>query len=154
MAIGLLMLLLLFLVLAGFVTGLALWLSAKPDASAGGTSGGAAGGMSCGSCGYLVKGLGGWACPECGADLREAGIRPQGAPGRRRAGITLTAVCGSLLVLGCLLTATLLMWTAAPTSVGPTIQQAQPSRPPSSPAPAQPSTNTGESEVDPDDQQP
>jgi hypothetical protein len=29
---------------------------------------------SCGSCGYAVAGLEGMRCPECGADLREAGI--------------------------------------------------------------------------------
>jgi len=29
---------------------------------------------SCGSCGYPTRGLGSLDCPECGADLREAGI--------------------------------------------------------------------------------
>lgn len=145
MALAIFSLLLILLVLAGLVVGIVLWLGGKPAAS---------GGMSCGHCGYLVKGLGGWACPECGADLREAGIRPQGSPGRRRAGIAVTAVFGSLLVVGCLLTAMVLMWSGASTSVSPTIQQPQPSRPQPLPAPAQPSTNAGESEVDPDEDQP
>src|SRR4051812_24607510 len=39
---------------------------------------------SCGRCGYLVKGLTTFTCPECGSDLREVGIvrRPTGADGR------------------------------------------------------------------------
>ena len=34
----------------------------------------AASGPSCGQCGYGVRGIGSMQCPECGADLREAGI--------------------------------------------------------------------------------
>jgi len=40
---------------------------------------------SCGQCGYAVRGLPGFTCPECGSDLREVGIatpqmRPTGSP--------------------------------------------------------------------------
>ena len=28
----------------------------------------------CGQCGYIVRGVAGVHCPECGADLREVGI--------------------------------------------------------------------------------
>ena len=38
-------------------------------------------GPACGRCGYLVKGLPGWLCPECGSDLREVGIRVPGMYG-------------------------------------------------------------------------
>ena len=31
--------------------------------------------MTCGKCGYSVKGLESMTCPECGADLREVGIK-------------------------------------------------------------------------------
>ena len=31
--------------------------------------------MGCGRCGYAVHGLESLSCPECGSDLREAGIR-------------------------------------------------------------------------------
>ncbi|WP_432799112.1 hypothetical protein [Poriferisphaera sp. WC338] len=46
----------------------------------------------CGKCGYLVKGLSGLNCPECGADLREVGI---GKPGRSRRGFV---VLGSVMI--------------------------------------------------------
>jgi hypothetical protein len=36
---------------------------------------------SCGKCGYLVKGLTGLTCPECGSDLREVGITSLGLSG-------------------------------------------------------------------------
>ena len=36
---------------------------------------------SCGSCGYAVAGLDGLICPECGADLRDVGIKTPGGAG-------------------------------------------------------------------------
>lgn len=84
-------------VIAGLVTGIILWATAG-KATAGGE-------MSCGSCGYAVKGLTQLNCPECGADLREAGINRGGSPTRRVFGITLTIVCSLLLLGGCLLPA-------------------------------------------------
>ena len=40
-------------------------------------------GAVCGRCGYSVKGLESFNCPECGADLREVGIhRPGGVAGK------------------------------------------------------------------------
>jgi hypothetical protein len=38
----------------------------------------------CGQCGYIVHGIEGFTCPECGGDLREVGIIPPG--GRRPMG--------------------------------------------------------------------
>lgn len=37
---------------------------------------------SCGQCGYAVRGLTTFTCPECGADLREVGIRTPSTGGR------------------------------------------------------------------------
>lgn len=51
---------------------------------------------SCGQCGYLVRGISGLTCPECGADLREAGI----IGGRsHRLGRRLVVVAWTLCVL-------------------------------------------------------
>lgn len=33
-------------------------------------------GATCGQCGYIVRGLDSFECPECGADLREVGMLP------------------------------------------------------------------------------
>ncbi|MHC4444840.1 MAG: hypothetical protein ACYTA5_19760 [Planctomycetota bacterium] len=63
----------------------------------------------CGRCGYIVKGLPSFTCPECGSDLREVGIV---GPGMRRAMggkvyialwsilLPITAVIISMVVLG------------------------------------------------------
>ena len=57
--------------------------------------------MSCGACGYAVRGLEALNCPECGADLRTVGInRPKGGAART-AGIVITIVT-ALLILTCL----------------------------------------------------
>ncbi len=50
----------------------------------------------CGACGYPTRGIAELVCPECGADLREVGIRPPGARRDSRLG---AAVLWSLLVL-------------------------------------------------------
>jgi hypothetical protein len=57
--------------------------------------------MACGRCGYAVRGLQQLACPECGADLREAGIARGGSSGRRTLGIVLVSLCAILLLSCC-----------------------------------------------------
>lgn len=89
--VGLIILLFALLVVAGLIAGIVMW-------ATGGSGGGQ---MSCGQCGYAARGLSGTSCPECGADLREVGIRPSGNPGRRTTGMVLTFVCGGLCLLGC-----------------------------------------------------
>jgi hypothetical protein len=42
--------------------------------------------IACGACGYPVRGLTSWTCPECGADLQAVGTTP---PGRRLSGLPL-----------------------------------------------------------------
>ena len=86
---GFLELFIIFLVLAALVVGITLWIT--------GGSGKGNGEMSCGGCGYAVRGLQGVNCPECGADLRKVGIsEPKGAA-TRNLGIFLTV--GTLLLL-------------------------------------------------------
>ena len=56
----------------------------------------------CGRCGYLVKGAVSFQCPECGADLREAGITCHD-PARRAFGIAMlagAATCAAVISLG------------------------------------------------------
>lgn len=93
MFVGVIFLVIPVLLLVGLVTGIVLW------ATSGG--GKASQGMSCGACGYSVKGLTQLNCPECGADLREVGIGSGSKPGRRMAGMILTIGCGSLVLLSC-----------------------------------------------------
>ncbi|XAL99772.1 hypothetical protein OT109_00025 [Phycisphaeraceae bacterium D3-23] len=91
--VSLIMMLVLALVVAGLITGLVLWLTAgkpRPD-----------GEMACGGCGYSVRGLEQFNCPECGADLRAVGIHSGGSKGKRTTGIVLTSVCGVLLLSCC-----------------------------------------------------
>ena len=56
----------------------------------------------CGACGYAVRGLQSWTCPECGADLQRVGVKPATRDSRRRekVGFALMAVC--LLIVLCL----------------------------------------------------
>ncbi len=93
MTVAILSLLLMVLLLGCLLAGVIMWT----------TSGGSTGtnGMTCGSCGYAVRGLTQLTCPECGVDLREAGIRPAGSAARRRTGMALTLGSSGLLVLGC-----------------------------------------------------
>ena len=75
------------LLLGCLIAGIVLW----------STSGsGGSGEMSCGACGYAVRGLTQLNCPECGVDLREAGINKGASVGRRATGMILTI--GSLSV--------------------------------------------------------
>jgi hypothetical protein len=52
---------------------------------------------SCGSCGYPVRGLGTFACPECGRDLREAGIVTPSLEWKHRPGLMVTALSWAIL---------------------------------------------------------
>jgi hypothetical protein len=61
----------------------------------------------CGFCGYIIRGIEGFICPECGRDLREVGIIPAGA--RRamsntvRLAVWTIAVVPPVLLLGAIL---------------------------------------------------
>ena len=91
MAFSIVALFILVLLLAGVIYGIVLW-------SGGGRSGGE---MSCGGCGYSVRGLETLNCPECGADLRKVGINRGAGGGSRGVGVFLTLFCGGVLLLGC-----------------------------------------------------
>ena len=90
--LGLLFLVFGVLCVVGLIVGIILWATS----GSGGSSE-----MSCGGCGYVVRGLSQLTCPECGADLREVGIGRGSSPGRRTTGIILTLCCGGLILLGC-----------------------------------------------------
>lgn len=89
---GLEVLVVLIFLVGGLIAGLIMWST---------SGGGGSTEMSCGTCGYPVKGLTQLNCPECGVDLREAGIQQPGSPGKRRTGMILTIACGGLLLLAC-----------------------------------------------------
>ena len=56
----------------------------------------------CGQCGYAVRGVSTFECPECGTDLREAGIvKPQNSKSAVRA-IVLVSTIGGLVILAML----------------------------------------------------
>lgn len=111
-------LLILLLVLGGLVLGIVLIVT--------GGRKGSAGEMACGRCGYAVRGLEQLACPECGADLREAGIARGGSSGKRTLGIVLVSLCGFLLLSCCGLMA--IGFLAAGTSVRSAPVQAYPTQ--------------------------
>jgi hypothetical protein len=56
----------------------------------------------CGQCGYIVRGVAGVHCPECGADLREVGI----VTGKSGLGVVVWAVVFSIIfgIVACVLT--------------------------------------------------
>ncbi|MFN3166253.1 MAG: hypothetical protein ACE37H_04225 [Phycisphaeraceae bacterium] len=121
--------------LVGLVVGVVLW-------STGGRSR-SGGEMACGSCGYAVRGLTQWACPECGADLREAGIRSGGSSGRRVLGVLLTIACSAVLLLSCVVPAVMFTLPSGPSSSSPVTY---PNSSTGTAIPAAPNTNsTGES---------
>ncbi len=127
MAIGMLIPLgILLLLLAGLVTGIVLW------ATSGSSIASAKNEMSCGKCGYAVRGLSQLNCPECGADLREVGIKRLGSPRRRTIGMVLTIICGLLLLTCCGASGFLFTRVATPVQVSPTTS--------SQPSPATPAT--------------
>ena len=105
--ISLVFLFIALLVVIGLIVGIVLWATSGRGSSQG---------MSCGSCGYGVRGLSQLSCPECGADLREVGIQRGGSPGRRLTGIVLTCICGAMVLLGCGVTGLAFVWAAAPNS--------------------------------------
>lgn len=88
------MLALLLLILGGLLLGIILWIT--------GGKGGTKSEMSCGGCGYAVRGLEALNCPECGADLRQVGIQKGQSGGKRGLGIALTVGTSLLLLLMCL----------------------------------------------------
>jgi len=51
----------------------------------------------CGKCGYIVRGIEGFTCPECGSDLREVGIIPPG--GRRPMGTAMRLLVWTVATL-------------------------------------------------------
>jgi hypothetical protein len=87
--LGIIELLIVVLVLGALIVGITLW-------ATGGSSKGT-GEMSCGGCGYAVRGLEALNCPECGADLRMVGINRPKSGAARNVGIALTI--GTLLLL-------------------------------------------------------
>src|SRR5436190_23873548 len=56
----------------------------------------------CGQCGYVVRGIPSFTCPECGSDLRDVGIDI----GKRRGG------AGRIAVIGLTVVWALFMWLA------------------------------------------
>ena len=84
-----LLLLFVLLPLVGLIVGIILLVRSSPGGE----------GMSCGQCGYSVKGLTQMNCPECGADLREVGIHK--GRGGRGLGLGLVIVCSLVLLLSC-----------------------------------------------------
>ena len=53
----------------------------------------------CGACGYAVRGLQSWTCPECGADLQRVGVKPAGRDPRRREKVGLALLAVLLLIV-------------------------------------------------------
>ena len=48
----------------------------------------------CGSCGYLMRSISSFECPECGADLREVGMTPsRHSPNRNQTIAALIVFC-------------------------------------------------------------
>ena len=122
-------LLIIALVLGALILGIVLWITGGPKGN---------GEMSCGACGYAVRGLEALNCPECGADLRTVGInRPKGGAGRT-AGIVITIVT-SLLILTCLGSSVFL--AGSNTLSTPTSIQAVPAHPSILTQPAQPAAS-------------
>ncbi len=134
-------LLLLVLVLGGLVVGIVLIVI--------GGRKGPAGEMACGRCGYAVRGLQQLACPECGADLREAGIARGGSSGKRTLGIVLVSVCTVLLLSCCGLMAFSYLALSS-TTVHSAPVQAVPAPQSTPSSQGQPNNDTGESPSDVD----
>ncbi|MBX2851078.1 MAG: hypothetical protein KTR15_04950 [Phycisphaeraceae bacterium] len=110
------------LIVMGLFVGAYLWATGRRPQSSGD--------MACGSCGYPVRGLNALNCPECGADLREAGIHRPHDGVLHGIGIALTVCCGGILILGCLGSALFLvrdssssMQSTPVTSPNPSLQQ-------------------------------
>lgn len=119
--ISILFLILLVLLLGGLILGIILW--------AGGGRSRSGNEMSCGGCGYAVRGLEALNCPECGADLRQVGIDRGKSSGSRTFGIVLTLGCGGVLLLGCLGSAFLFTVQSSPSSIQSVPAQSYPAQP-------------------------
>ncbi len=92
----------------------------------------------CGACGYTVKGLTTFTCPECGADLRQAGIqRPGGHSGKTVIFGMLTGVAVLVVFLfvlgGLLFVGRSVSVSPVPVQSAP-LQSTAPAAPPASPA--------------------
>ena len=125
--------LLLLLIVVGLIRGIILW-ATSGKASANGE-------MSCGGCGYAVRGLEALNCPECGADLRKVGINREQSSGRRGLGVALTICCGGLLLLSAGMLAFLFLDTGTSSSHPANIQQSMPQSLQSIPAVPNPGTS-------------
>lgn len=82
----------LLLLIACLIVGITLW-------TTGGRSKGS-GEMSCGACGYPVRGLEALNCPECGADLRMAGINRSGNPRSKALGMMMVFASVGIFAIG------------------------------------------------------
>jgi len=111
---------------------------------AGGSKGG--GDMSCGGCGYAVRGLEGLNCPECGADLRQVGIN-RGQNTSKRGFMVVMTVVGvayAFIVFG------FLMFNVKSQSSQPAAMpaiQVQPAPPPPPIVPILPEDESGDSDA-------
>lgn len=134
--LGIYIIFLLF-ILVGLVAGVVLWASGGRSRSHAGNE------MACGSCGYAVRGLTQWTCPECGADLREAGIRSGGSSGRRVLGMLLTIACGAVLLLSCVVPALFLTASSGSSMSAPATYQKSTTGTATQSAPPNTNTKTG-----------
>ena len=80
----------------------------------------------CGRCGYMVRGLTTFSCPECGADLREVGINPPQNQDDSRRAIFVLVMFAAILCCA----AIMFMLSARSSSSGPAL--------PTQPVPVQP----------------
>lgn len=58
-----------------------------------------AGSATCGQCGYALRGTTAFECPECGADLREVGMKPPRDPNKGRAVLIFITVMFGIVVV-------------------------------------------------------
>jgi len=118
----------LILAIAGVLVVLGLRRSSRAAGDADPSSG------TCGACGYSMKGSVGLNCPECGADLLIAGIRPAGRGGKGvHPGVFIAIVIAVMLPL-LSICAGALLWTksgsvAAPPAANPPKLQTVPVAP-------------------------
>ena len=103
-----------------------------------GKSAGPAGEMSCGGCGYSVRGLQQLTCPECGVDLRAAGITGGGSAAKRTVGIVLVVFSVLFMVSCCGLG--LIGWLAMGNSTAVTTPMPVPVQPQPAPGPVDPNS--------------
>ena len=90
--VGIVFVLLMVLGLTALVVGIVLLLTKS--------SGDAEGGQ-CGACGYAVRGVSTFSCPECGADLREVGINQTAKKGSANMAFIVVGGAALLFVVMC-----------------------------------------------------